>query len=419
MGNDTAWTSLELSDVQEHAATIRSRQPLTVESDPKQWSYAISLPLELPGQRPPLVIAAHVEVRQGLVGALVVASDLKTVLARIPPPAGRGRHVLEIVLEALTPGARLVLRNNTDGDTPCVFTLEGIEVRPARSDVSSTDVRLKSVTEGHPRRLALALLHRPSLLVDGPDQRTADRGLIDIVDVSTLHQRLAFATPLEYPESSRRKDFRDWRMEDDDAPILRYLYRNFRPRRHLEFGTWAGTGACYCLEECDASVWTINLLEGELIGGKPAYSAAIDDPVEGAVPIDHGDDGPVYQTDAGLLVGRRYREAGFGHRVCQIYCDSRRWDTRAYPHDFFDSVLIDGGHTPDVVHSDTLKALSVTRPGALVMWHDFCPDPAVSAAFSSVTGVIAALAGNWPQIAPFLRDVFWVQPSFLLVGVRR
>ena len=418
MVNDMAGTSIDLSDVYEHAATFRSRQPLTVESGRKQWGYAMSVPLELSGQRPPVVIALHLAVEQGLVGALVVASDLQTAIGRTPPPAGPGRHVVEIVLETFIPGARLVLRNNTAGDASCVFTLEGIDVRPASLAALSSDVRLRAVTEGQPPRLNLELLHRSSLGPANHGDHAVPKGLIDIVDVSALHERLSFATRIEYPDSSRQKDLRDWRMEDDDAPILRYLYRHFRPGRHLEFGTWAGTGACYCLEECNASVWTINLLEGELIDGKPAYSAAIDDPVEGAVPIDHVDERPVYQTDAGLLIGRRYREAGFGHRVCQIYCDSRKWDTRAYPKDFFDSVLIDGGHTPDVVLSDTLKALSVTRPGALLMWHDFCPDPAVSATFSSVTGVIAALAENWTTIASSLRDVFWIQPSFLLVGIR-
>ena len=181
-----------------------------------------------------------------------------------------------------------------------------------------------------------------------------DTQLLDIVDVSALHERLTLPEALAYPSASRQKSFFDWKMEDDDAPILRYLYRNFRPRRHLEFGTWAGTGTCYCLEECDATVWTLNLLEGELIEGKPAYSSTIDDTPEGAVPVQHVDGRPVYQTDAGLLIGRRYREAGFGHRVCQIYCDSRTWDTRAYPRDFFDSVLIDGGHSADVVLSDCL-----------------------------------------------------------------
>ena len=419
MVNDTAGTSIDLSDVHEHAATIRSRQPLTIESGRKQWGYAMSVPLELPDQRPPVVIALHLAVEQGLVGALVVASDLQTAIGRMPPPAGPGRHVVEIVLETFVSGARLVLRNNTVGDVSCVFTLEGIEVRPASPAALSIDVRLRAVTQGHPLRLNLELLRRSSLGLESPGELTVHEGHIDIVDVAALHERMAFTPRLEYPDSSRQKDLRDWRMEEDDAPILRYLYRNFRPGRHLEFGTWAGTGACYCLEECDASVWTINLLEGELIDGEPAYSAAIDDPVEGAVPIDHVDERPVYQTDAGLLVGRRYREAGFGHRVCQIYCDSRKWDTRAYPNDFFDSVLIDGGHARDVVLSDTLKALSVTRPGALLLWHDFCPDPAVSATFQSVTGVIAALSENWTQIAPSLRDVFWIQPSFLLVGIRK
>lgn len=248
---------------------------------------------------------------------------------------------------------------------------------------------------------------------------TVHPGLLDIVDVTALHERLSFDQPLDYPDPSRRKLFLDWKMEDDDAPILRYLYRNFRPHRHLEFGTWSGTGACYCLEECDASVWTINLPEGEFIEGRPAYSAALDDAPDGSVAVQRVNDRPVYQTDAGFLIGRRYRDAGLGHRVCQIYCDSRVWDSSAYPRDFFDSVLIDGGHSPDVVISDTRKALAVTRPGALLMWHDFCPDPAVFDAFTSVVGVVTALTEHWDEIASSLQDVFWVQPSFLLIGIRK
>ena len=138
----------------------------------------------------------------------------------------------------------------------------------------------------------------------------------------------------------------------------------------------------------------------------------------GARPITPDPRSEVFQTDAGVFIGHRYRQAGFGHRVCQIYCDSREWDTSAYPRDFFDSVLIDGGHSEDVVLSDTRKALSVTRPGGLVMWHDFCPDPAVFDACPSVIGVISSLTSHWPELASKLRDVFWVRPSFLLVGVR-
>jgi hypothetical protein len=207
-------------------------------------------------------------------------------------------------------------------------------------------------------------------------------------------------------------------MEVDDAPILRYLYRHVRPMRHLEFGTWEGTGACYCLEECNASVWTINLPEGEFLEGRPAYSATPAVVPAGADALHNADGAAVYQTDAGVFIGHKYRNAGFGHRVCQIYCDSREWDISAYPPGFFDSALIDGGHMPDVVVNDTRKALALVRPGGLILWHDFCPDPALFRRFPSVAGVVDGLTGAWPEIRQSLRDVFWIRPSFLLVGVR-
>ena len=418
MVNETAGSSIDLTGFDQHSATVRSTTPLTAESGTAQWAYVLSFSLEFAPHSSPLLISARLVVHEGTVGALIVAADLQTIVARIPPPAPRGEHCVEIVLDSFTPGSRLVLRNNTPGDRPCVFTVHGIDVRPAPPDALNPPSLLRTVTDGDAPRLNVAKLRRA--IGEAPQSVGSESGnLIEIVDVSVLHERLGQSAAFEYPDSSRNKSFLDWKMEADDAPILRYLYRTLRPRRHLEFGTWAGTGACYCLEECDATVWTINLPEGELIDGKPAYSSAIDDVPDEAVPVQHVDGRPVYQTDAGLLIGRRYREAGFGHRVCQIYCDSRTWDTGAYPRDFFDSVLIDGGHSADVVLSDTRKALEVTRSGALIMWHDFCPDPAVLGAFASVAGVMTALIGNWEEVAASLQDVFWVQPSFLLVGVRR
>lgn len=241
---------------------------------------------------------------------------------------------------------------------------------------------------------------------------------IDIVPVESLHERLGLAVHLDYPAASLRKRFAEWKMEADDAPILRYLYRHVRPRRHLEFGTWEGTGACYCLEECEATVWTLNLPHGETNAGQPAYASVASVVPDGALAIGDQGGAAVYQTDAGVFIGHRYRRAGFGHRVCQILCDSREWDTSAYPLDFFDSVLIDGGHTSDVVLSDTRKALSVVKRGGLIFWHDFCPDPSVFSSMSSVSGVVTGLTSEWQDIRRSLTDVFWVRPSFLLVGVR-
>jgi hypothetical protein len=42
-----------------------------------------------------------------------------------------------------------------------------------------------------------------------------------------------------------------------------------------------------------------------------------------------------------------------------LLCHSRDWDTANYPADFFDSVLIDGGHQSDVVINDSRKSFQV------------------------------------------------------------
>jgi predicted O-methyltransferase YrrM len=245
-----------------------------------------------------------------------------------------------------------------------------------------------------------------------------DPRFIDIVSVGSLHERLGFDDQLHYPPDSLFKAFADWKMEVDDAPIFRYLYRQLHPSRHLEFGTWEGTGACYCLEESEARVWTINLPQGEFVNGQPAYSSAPPSVPEGAHPVTQSNGVDVYQTDAGAFIGHRYRSAGFADRVTQIYADTREWDKTEYGAGFFDTALIDGGHSRDVVLSDTRKALSVVRSGGLLLWHDFCPDPSVFESIPSISGVVGAVTEAWPEFAAHLKDAFWIQPSFLLAGIR-
>jgi len=218
-----------------------------------------------------------------------------------------------------------------------------------------------------------------------------------------------------------------WQMERDDAPLFAYLYRQFAPKRHLEFGTWQGFGTCLCLENSDATVWTINLPDGETKpDGSWAYGHRVVDETgtpPGAVSVNfgHDDEGPrtYHRTDAASYIGRFYREKNLGHRVCQVYCDTRAWDTSAYAPDFFDTALIDGGHEAEIVVSDTRKALSVVRPGGLVLWHDFCPQPEVRARFSSVAGVVAGVESILPELTSQCRELFWINPSWLLVGVKK
>ena len=216
-------------------------------------------------------------------------------------------------------------------------------------------------------------------------------------------------------------------MDADDAPILRFVFRNFCPQRHLEFGTWKGKGALHCLQECNATVWTINLPEGERkADGSLAYWEAAD-PIRPARwrrgvwerLFGRRSGAPAVQTDAGELIGVRYREAGFGCRVCQIYCDSRQWDTSNYQTDFFDSVLVDGGHTRDVVLNDTRKGLELLRPGGMILWHDFCLDKEVRERFESARSVTQTILDNWDWISADLKDAFWIKPSWILLGIRK
>lgn len=252
--------------------------------------------------------------------------------------------------------------------------------------------------------------------------RTGFTLTFNTVSVDDLHRRLGFREAIDYPQSSREKPFSAWRMENDDSPIFRYLYRNFRPSRHLEFGTWQGEGVRYALEESDATVWTLNLLGGEREDGKEVtYSYYPDEKAEivawakelGVVAANHN-----YRTDSLGFIGRKYLQSGFGHRVCQIYSDSIQWDTSNYPEGFFDSVLIDGGHTCDVVLNDTRKALKLVRSGGLIMWHDVCPSMR-GKGIPTVDGVIDGLESIWSELEPQLKDHFWINPSYIFVGIKR
>lgn len=227
--------------------------------------------------------------------------------------------------------------------------------------------------------------------------------------------------------TARNPGWAAWKTEQDDALILRYLYQNHRPRRHLEFGTWQGFGTCLCLESCAATVWTLNLPDGEAkADGSWAYGERVADDVKsppGAVSVNYGQDeaGPrtYHRTDATSYIGRYYREKQLGNRVCQIYCDSRAWDTSAYGPSFFDSVFIDGGHQTEVALSDTRKALPLLRPGGLMLWHDFCPQPDVIAGSPAVQGVTAAIESLRPELQDQCSALFWINPSYILLGIKK
>lgn len=220
-------------------------------------------------------------------------------------------------------------------------------------------------------------------------------GAIEIVDADLLPSLLGPSGKPTLPVGAGTKPLSSWKMEIDDAPILRALWRAIRPSRHLEFGTWEGFGVTLVASTTDAEIWTLNLAEGETDrDGSTLYAA----------------------TDSGSFIGRLYRQAGYESRVHQILCDSRTFDTSPFESHPFDTVLIDGGHTPDVVVSDSLKALRILRPGGTCVWHDFCPDPETLRDNMAPLGVVMAIAENFSLLSEAFERFFWVRKSWILVG---
>ena len=232
----------------------------------------------------------------------------------------------------------------------------------------------------------------------------------------------------DYSHLISKTPYDKWEMQKDDAPILRATFNAFQPKRHLEFGTWQGFGTLCCLEECDATVWTINLLDGEKReDGSWHYATLLDEgetpPPSSKTQTYYNNDNPDepyvwHQTDSHGYVGRLYREAGMSHRVCQIYCDSKYWDSSNYPSDFFDTIFVDGGHLPDVVKNDTAKGMQILRPGGIMLWHDFNPTQDVIDNSEVVSDVVKAITDMHPILEKEFSSLYWVERSLLLLGIK-
>lgn len=402
------WQSLRTHN--QCTVTRNQDSTLAFTTPPAAWGYCFDLPFALDSNERH-VIEIVAQIRHGEVGVGLIHSDLSSIQNERIIVASDNLKVLYLDIPDNPAFHRLVVRT---GDTSTTATV---------TSFSATILRLKKDAHHVPSA-------KPEEVIRFPE--------VQHIAAAQVHAALGFDTPLPTSAFTPSPDYFKWKMEVDDAPILRYLYQQFKPRRHLEFGTWEGFGTALCLEACDATVWTINLLEGEKRDdGSWAYGRkfAPDETVPGwsnrqefsvetvrkrlfKSKVEQRTD-VYYQTDALGFVGRIYRDKGLSHRVCQIYCDSRQWDDHNYPADFFDSVLIDGGHTQEIVSSDTHKALKVLRPGGLIMWHDYNPSAAIYQAYASTRGVVDALHHEMKWLQSQVETLFWIEPSFLLIGIRK
>ena len=208
------------------------------------------------------------------------------------------------------------------------------------------------------------------------------------------------------------------------VPIFERQAKKHSLSSQKNFRTPANGQSKLVLENSQATVWSVNLLEGEHhSGGLPAYVGPLSVTCRakgllGKIISRITNEKHVVQTDAYEQVGSLVHAAGLGNRFNQIFCDSTKWETSAYPDGFFDSILIDGGHQSAVVASDTQKALPLLREGGVIFWHDFCLDQNVRKKLQHVNTVIAGVGAVAEEIKKQGISLYWIDPSWLLCGIK-
>ncbi|MGM4986967.1 class I SAM-dependent methyltransferase [Tardiphaga sp. 841_E9_N1_2] len=377
---------------------LGTAESVTLDLIAPRWSYGLSF-VRSTGYadvKEPIVVEVELEVKTGSLGIGCVGEDYSTYAgAEVAVKASGGTQKISLAVPKPELLHAIVFRNVDEFETSATARIIDMRAFTGNTVVTSSTAfalrnDISTLSQGDLKRM-----------VSIPAEPAAADVTIDIVPSETLGSYLGYAENFITPFKTYYRSLSSFKMEIDDAPILKYLYRNAQPKRHLEFGTWQGFGATLCADACDAEIWTLNLPEGERSqSGEMVYSSGQD------------------ASDSGDMIGWMYRAAGHGARVHQILADSQQWDTSGFAASFFDSVLVDGGHTPDVVKNDTEKSLPLLRSGGMMLWHDFCPDHDTVEALSASRGVVTGVAENLAAWAPHFSKLFWIRPSFLLIGIK-
>jgi predicted O-methyltransferase YrrM len=140
----------------------------------------------------------------------------------------------------------------------------------------------------------------------------------------------------------------------DELAYLALLTAALRPKMVFEFGTFRGRTALHFALNSppDCRVFTLDLPPDErsevLARVNPADAAII----------------------RASETGKDCRDSDVSHKIEQLYGDSTRFDFRPF-YGQVDLAFVDGGHDYEVARSDSRNAVAMTRPGGLVVWHDF------------------------------------------------
>jgi len=176
---------------------------------------------------------------------------------------------------------------------------------------------------------------------------------------------------------------------DTEAWILAVLAKDSRTL--FEFGTCTGKTAYLwaCNQPADGTVTTLTLAPGEL----DRYEAAA------------GDDrtAEAYAREESRFTRYLYSGTEAERRVRQVYGDSKQFDETPFA-GTCDVVFVDGSHAYSYVVSDSAKALTMVRPGGLVLWHDYSPEcSGVFRALNQLAGRLSLMHVQGTTLVAFRR----------------
>jgi|SRR5581483_698999 len=142
-----------------------------------------------------------------------------------------------------------------------------------------------------------------------------------------------------------------------ECVTIAYVTQATRPGKVLEIGTFDGFSTYHLAKNCpdNAVVYTLNL------------------PLENTVTLDANEayrDQFTHEALGRHGLGAVYKASDVSHKVVQLFGDSTKFDFTPY-HGQIDLAFIDGGHTYDIVKSDTENVFKMLSDRGVVLWHDF------------------------------------------------
>ena len=182
-------------------------------------------------------------------------------------------------------------------------------------------------------------------------------------------------------------------MEQTSAHFLKTFYGAFRPKNHLEVGTWEGFGSELALNNGAEKVWSIEKYEKI----NPEYGSRY---LEGTLNF-----------EPGWIVSPKNQS-----RFTQLIGTSSDFLNSVTLPSFFDSILIDGAHDKESVITDTKFALHHSESGSIVIWDDYPVRPpdlniARKGVLEAITFLLDELLDKF--------HLYQIRGTSLLIGVRK